>query len=207
MFGGSNSGSSSSGGSVSDPSSLFDVPGIFATNGTGAASIVSDTAVLVLSELQTGFYEGGVWTGPRVRVPSFASFPGSLRIYARLSVGSGDNTSFAYFGIISEVNNYFRGLRIRLDNGAVQTRDIGALTNPGTLPLDGTGWVAYDRTGATSNWYFGTGTTTTPPDNWTWGYSVGDTAQPYNEVAMALGKNNPGVIGTVTWADAYYENL
>lgn len=176
--------------------------------GNGVANIVDTAASLYLTDPSTGGYIPGDWTGPRVIVTDFTDFSGSVRIYARLDEITGDSTTFAWFGIVSEGDNYFRGLRIRADNGAVQTRsDGGALTNPGVIPLDGTGWVAYDRTGATSNWYFGTGTTTEPPTNWTWGYSVGDTAAPHNQVAMALSKQNTGVIGLTVWADAYYERL
>lgn len=196
------------GGGASGPLPLASAGTWVAINGNGFANIPNATAVLFLADTATANYIPTDWTGPRVVVSDFTDFAGSVRIYARLAEISGDNGVYAWFGIVSEVNNYYRGIRIRADNGAVQTRlDGGAGTNPGVIPTDGTGWVAYDRTGGTSNWYFGTGTSTQPPSNWSWAYSVGDTAAPYNQVSMALSKQNPTVEGTATWADAYYERL
>lgn len=198
----------SSGESGIAPVDVFSAGTVTSLNGNGTATKTGTVITLGLTDPQTGNYVPADWTGPRVIVNNFVDFSGSVRIYARLVTISGDNTTFGWFGIVSEADSYFRGFRIRADNGAVQTRsDGGALTNPGFIPVDGTGWVAYDRTGATSNWYFGTGTESAPPLNWTWGYSVGDSAPPQNGLSMALGKQNTGVVGSVVWNNIYYERV
>lgn len=129
------------GGGASGPLPLASAGTWVAINGNGFANIPNATAVLFLADTATANYIPTDWTGPRVVVSDFTDFAGSVRIYARLAEISGDNGVYAWFGIVSEVNNYYRGIRIRADNGAVQTRlDGGAGTNHGVIlqmELDG----------------------------------------------------------------------
>lgn len=179
-----------------------------ATNGTGAASVASQTAVLSMPQAMTSAYGPGSWTAPRVMLAPLAAFPGDVRVYARLAACSGDSNTWAYFGTVSEVDNYFRGWRVRCDNGQAGVRSDGAtLVTPGTINIDGTGWVAYERFAGSEAWFYGNGTTSTPPPVWSPGRTEGNTTVRANTVAMALVKTDTAVAGSCTWANLYVEAL
>lgn len=179
-----------------------------ATNGTGAASIATQTAVLAMTNAQTGTYGSSAFTGPRVTVPNVGPFPGDVRVYARLAACSGDNNTWAYFGVVSEVDNYFRGWRVRCDNGQAGVRSDGStLVTPGTINTDGSGWVAYERVAGSEAWFYGNGTTSTPPPVWSPARTEANTTVRANTVAMALVKTDTAVAGSCTWANLYVEAL
>ena len=179
-----------------------------ATNGTGAASIASQTAVLAMTAAQTGTYASSAFTGPRVTVGSIAAFPASVRVYARLAAVSGDANTWAYFGIADEDPgvNTFRGWRVRASSGQAGVRvDASTPITPGSIAIDGTGWVCYERSVGAEVWYYGNGTTTTPPAVWTEGEIIANTGTAANTVAMALVKTDTAVAGSCTWANLYVE--
>lgn len=180
------------------------------TNGTGTASKVGATAVLSMLAAATGTYQSSGFTGPRVLVPNLAKIPGVVRVYARLAATNGDNNTWAYFGIVGEDpgQNRFRGWRVRCDNGQAGVRvDASTTTTPGTIAVDGTGWLLYQRDEDGELWAYGNGTTTDPPSTWSPGAVATNTTRPDNFLALALVKTDTAVAGGCTWADVHVENL
>jgi hypothetical protein len=178
--------------------------------GSGMASVNTGTGAATVSYGlgQTGAYQPGNYTGPRVLVRGIVPFGTDVRVYGRVaSITGGDNTTFLKFGLVGESNNRFLYCRIRADTlsyGAYNTG--GAVVNIGNLVGDGQDWVAVERRGGTVVWWYGRGTTTTPPANgtWTWVYTVADTFGPDASLAIALAGNN-GVSAAATMDYIYVE--
>ena len=170
------------------------------TNGSGTASVTAGVASTSLLAAATGVYAGGTWTGPRVKLADAAPFPGSFRVVARLASLSGSSDSYAYFGVVSEADNRFRGWRVRGHNGASACMvDTSVLVTPANSPRDGTTWFAYQRVAGSQAWWYGTGTSTDPPAAWTEGETAADTSPPDGTVVFGLAKSDTSDAAVATW--------
>lgn len=195
--------------SAGSTSLLSAVSGWTDTAGSGSASHPSFVATLAQSAIQSGLYEPSDFTGPRVTVPLFTEFPASAIVYTRLATIVGDNTVHAYFGLVSEGDNRFLGMRVRADNGQLNIRSGGSTVyTPGNIPTDGTGWIAYQRSAGSCSFYYGTGTSTTPPATWTPAWTLTDVgATTDTTVVFALSKAIGAVVASATFDLAVVRKL
>lgn len=175
--------------------------------GSGHGSVSSGAALLSYLLTETGAYAPGSNTGPRVLVNGIVPFGSNVRAYGRVAYISGDNTVFLKFGFVSEAKNRFLYCRVRADTlafGAYNTG--GAVVNTGNLVGDGQDWLAVERRGGTVVWWYGRGTTTTPPANgaWTWAYTTADTYGPDSTLVIAL-SNAGGAVASASMDYIYTE--
>jgi len=173
-----------------------------ATNGNGSASVVSANAILSYTDVQDGGYGPGIWTGPRVRLLGAFPFGGGARFQCRVLSLIGDNTTYLRIGFVDETANAFYGFRIRASDGACTAYLTGgALASSVTpLALDGSGYLACERQGASSVWYRGDGTPTVPPGPLDWApfISFANTDVVTPTFVMGLAKSNNGIAGSAS---------
>lgn len=175
--------------------------------GSGHGSVSSGAALLSYLPTETGAYQPGSNTGPRVLVNGIVPFGSDVRAYGRVAYISGDGLVFLKFGFVSEAENRFLYCRVRASDlafGAYNTG--GALVNVGNLVGDGQDWIAVERRGGTVVWWYGRGTTTTPPANgaWTWVYTITDTYGSDSTLVIALSNTN-GVVASASMDYIYTE--
>lgn len=177
--------------------------------GSGMASVNTGagSATVSFGLGKTGAYEPGSNTGPRVLVNGIVPFGSDVRAYGRVAYISGDHRVFLKFGFVSEAKNRFLYCRVRADDRAFGAYNTGgAIVNIGNLVGDGQDWIAVERRGGTVVWWYGRGTTTTPPANgaWTWVYTITDTYGSDSTLVIAL-SNTGGAVGSASMDYIYTE--
>jgi hypothetical protein len=180
------------------------------TNGSGTASITSGKARLVIPLNTVATYDGSNGYNGPVIFRSHGANKLDFVVYARLSAFTNAD-SLSNTGI--EIRNTDASQKYALlviSDGTVYTVNLTSNTNisntaASALPLNGTGWMMIRVTpGAICFWY-GTGTSSTPPTTWTLAYLLPQVAltKPFDRVGPFLRQvisGNPAQL-TADWDD------